>query len=60
MLTRLEGLTLISDSTVRGSKAGAHMVKSNLFMKLICPKCDRYWMSGKGTALLNFKAEKDG
>ncbi len=29
-------------------------------MKFVCPNCSRFWMSGKGVALLNFKAVEDG
>ncbi len=36
------------------------MVKSGFFMKFVCPNCSRFWMSGKGVALLNFKAVEDG
>ncbi len=36
------------------------MVKSGFFMKFVCPKCSRFWMSGKGVAVLNFRAVEDG
>ncbi len=36
------------------------MVKSGFFMKFVCPFCNRFWMSGKGVAYLNFKAVEDG
>ncbi len=39
MLTRLVNLILIVDSSVRGPKVGAHKVRSNLFMKFVCPVC---------------------